>query len=91
MKSDYLIYHDSFTACATEARRVAESQGYQVCATNWQTEITFNGQYSRARPAVGNVHRFTVALEKNGRPQRKALRFQVYGMATCFELNAYVN
>ena len=91
MKSDYLIFHESFTACATEARRVAESQGYQICERNWETEIAFNGKYSRARPDVGNVHRFTVALEKNEKPQRKALHFQVYGMATCFELNAYVN
>ena len=91
MKSDYSLYHDSFTACATEARRVAESQGYQVCERNWETEICFNGKYSRARPDVWAVHRFTVALEKNEKPQRKALHFQVYGMATCFELNAYIN
>ena len=39
MKTNYSIYHDSFTACATEARRVAESQDYQVCETNWQTEL----------------------------------------------------
>ena len=91
MTDDYSLYHDSFTACAAEARRVAESQGYKICERNWETEICFNGKYSRARPAVGAVHRFTVAREKNGRPQRKALSFQVYGMATCFELNAYVN
>ena len=91
MKTNYSLYHDSFTACAAEARRGAEAQGYQICERNWQTEIAFNGKYSRARPDVGNVHRFTVALEKNGRPQRKALNFQVYGMETCFELNAYVN
>ena len=91
MKSNYLIYHDSFTASTAEARRVAESQGYQVCENNWQTEVCLNGKYSRARPDVGAVHRVTVALEKNGRPQRKALSFQVYGMEKCFELNAYVN
>ena len=91
MKTDYLIYHDSFTECATEARRLAEAQGYKICERNWETEVCFNGKYSRARPAVGAMHRFTVALEKNDKPQRKALHFQVYGMARCFELNAYVN
>ena len=86
----YLLHHDSFTACATEARKVAQGQGYEVDENNWQHEVTFNGPYTRARPDVGQAHRFTVSLLRNGKEHRKALHFQVYGMETCFELNVYI-
>jgi hypothetical protein len=86
----YLLYHDSFTACATEARKVAQDQGYEIDETRWEKEVTFNGPYTRARPDIGKAHRFTVSLLRNGKEHRKALHFQVYGMETCFELNAYI-
>ena len=86
----YLLHHVSFTACATEARRITEGQGYEINENNWQHEVTFNGPYSRARPDVGQAHRFTVSLLRNGKEHKKALHFQVYGMETCFELNAFI-
>ena len=87
----YLLYHDSFSSCASEARNVAQGQGYEINEDSWADEVTFNGPYTRARPDVGQAHRFTVSLLRNGKEHRKALHFQVFGMATCFELNAYVS
>ena len=50
------------------------------------------GRYSRSRPGVGKTHSFTVGLLKGGKPQKKSLNFQVYGMPSGkYELNAYVN
>ena len=86
----YLLSHDSFTACATEARKVAQDQGYEIDESRYEKEVSFNGSYSRARPDVGQAHRFTVSLLRNGKEHRKALHFQVYGMETCFELNVYI-
>ena len=90
-EAKYELYHKSFTAAATEARKVAEKQGYEIDDDSWTTEVTFNGKYTRARPSIGKTNRFTVDLHKNGKPQRKQLQFQVYGMeGGKFELNAYV-
>ena len=88
----YELYHKTFTAAATEARKVAEKKGFEIDEENWTTEVAFNGKYTRARPSVGKTNSFTVALTKNGKPQRKHLHFQVYGMESGnFELNAYVS
>lgn len=92
LEGKYELYHKSFTAAATEARKVAEKKGFEIDEENWTTEVAFNGKYTRARPSVGKSNSFTVALTKNGKPQRKHLHFQVYGMESGnFELNAYVS
>jgi hypothetical protein len=92
LESKYELYHKSFTAAATEARKVAEKKGFEIDEENWTTEVAFNGKYTRARPRVGKTNSFSVALTKNGKPQRKHLHFQVYGMESgSFELNAYVS
>lgn len=87
---NYSLFHESFSACAEEARKVAQDQGYEIDETCYEKEVSFNGAYSRARPDVGQAHRFTVSLLRNGKERRKALHFQVYGMETCFELNVYI-
>ena len=82
----YELYHKSF---AQEARKVAEKKGFEIDEENWTTEVAFGGKYKRARPSVGKSNSFSVALTKNGKPQRKHLHFQVYGMESGnFELNA---
>ena len=88
----YELYHKSFTAAAQEARKVAEKKGFEIDEENWTTEVAFGGKYKRARPSVGKSNSFSVQLIKNGKPQRKHLHFQVYGMESgSFELNAYVS
>ena len=88
----YELYHKSFTAAAQEARKVAEKKGFEIDEENWTTEVAFGGKYKRARPSVGKSNSFSVQLLKNGKPQRKHLHFQVYGMESGnFELNAYIS
>jgi hypothetical protein len=88
----YELYHKSFTSAAETARKVAEKKGFEIDEENWTTEVAFCGKYRRARPSVGKSNSFSVALTKNGKPQRKHLHFQVYGMESGnFELNAYVS
>ena len=88
----YELYHKSFTSAAETARKVAEKKGFEIDEENWTTEVAFGGKYRRARPSVGKSNSFSVALIKNGKPQRKHLHFQVYGIESgSFELNAYVS
>jgi hypothetical protein len=88
----YELYHKSFTSAAETARKVAEKKGFEIDEENWTTEVAFGGKYRRARPSVGKSNSFSVALIKNGKPHRKHLHFQVYGMESgSFELNAYVS
>lgn len=94
-KGKYPLYHDSFTSAAETALDYAESQGYEVDEDDWQREVALGGGGStsgRARPSKGKTSRFTVGLIKNGKPQRKNLNFQVYGMDSGkYELNVYIN
>ena len=88
----YKLYHKSFTQAAEEARKVAEKKGFEIDEENWTTEVAFGGKYTRARPGIGKSNSFSVKLEKNGKPSRRHLHFQVYGMESGnFELNAYVS
>ena len=92
LEKQYELYHKSFTSAAETARKVAEKKGFEIDEENWTTEVAFGGKYRRARPSVGKSNSFSVALIKNGKPQRKHLHFQVYGMESGnFELNAYVS
>ena len=88
----YKTYHESFTKAAEEAKEYAQKRGYDINEEDWQREVTFNGKYNRARPKIGKTHRFNIGLVKNGKPQRKALTFTVYGMPHgSFELVVYIN
>ena len=89
---DVETYHKSFTHAAEAARAYALKKGYLVDEDDWQSQVAFGGRYSRSRPGVGKTHSFSVGLLKNGKPQRKALNFSVYGMDSGnFELTAYIN
>lgn len=91
-KTDYEVYHRSFGDSSTAARKMAERRGYTIDEDDWQDEVAMGGKNLRSRPAIGKTTRFTVGLLKNGKIQRKALSFQVYGMENGkYELTAYIN
>jgi hypothetical protein len=92
VKNGYETYHDSFTAAANAARKYVEDKGFTIDEDDWQDEVALSKRYNRSRPAEGKTHRFTIGLEKNGKPQKKALTFTVYGMESGkYELVAYIN
>ena len=90
-EAEYKVYHKSFTDAADEARKIAEKRGFEIDEDDWQSQIAMGGKNVRSRPSVGKDTRFTVGLLKGGKPQRKALQIQVYGMKSGYELNAYIN
>jgi len=90
-EAEYKVYHKSFTDAADEARKLAEKRGYQIDEDDWHSQVALGGKNLRSRPSEGKTTEFIVGLVKDGKPQRKALHFQVYGMKNGYELNAYVN
>jgi hypothetical protein len=90
-EADYQIYHKSFTDAADAARKLAEKRGFEINEDDWHSQVALGGKNLRSRPSEGKTTEFTVGLLKGGKPQRKALHFQVYGMKNGYELNAYVS
>ena len=89
--SKYTIYHKTFTSAATHAKDYAEKQGYDLDDGDWNREVTMGGASGRGRPGEGKTKRFNIGLEKNGKPQKKRLQFQVFGMPKgSYELNMYI-
>jgi hypothetical protein len=91
-ENSYPVYHSSFTHAAEAAMDYAGKKGFEIDENDWQSQVALGGRYGRSRPGVGKTHSFQIGLLKNGKPQRKSLNFQVYGMESGkYELNAYIN
>lgn len=86
-KSDYEVYHNSYTNAINTAREYAEKQGYQINDDDAFRKIGMGPK----KPSEGKTNRFSVELLKDGQPQKKLLHIQVYGMGNGrYELNTYV-
>ena len=86
VKSDYEVYHKSYTSAINAARDYAEKNGYEI---NDDDSFTKIGMGPR-KPSEGKTNRFSIELSKDGKVQRKQLHIQVYGMKNQYELNAYI-
>ena len=84
-------YFDTAAGAAIYAKEAVEEKGFEVDENDWFTEIARGGRYGRLRPAKGNTHKFTIALHKDGKLQRKALQIQIHAMEEKYELNFYIN
>lgn len=85
-KSDYEVYHKSYTSAIEAARAYAEKKGYEINDDDAFTKIGVGPR----KPSPGKTNRFSIELTKDGKPQRKMLHIQVYGMKNSYELNAYI-
>jgi hypothetical protein len=86
-KSEYEVYHKTYTSAINSALEYAEKKGY-----TYDKEETFReiGVGPR-KPDEGKTNRFTISLKKDDKEQKKALHIQVYGMKERYELNCYIN
>ena len=89
-KKKYEIYHDSFTKAWQEVQDYVKSEGYTMNEEDVDHQVTFGGATGRARPAKGKTNRFKIQLLKDGKPTKKYVHFQVYGMPNSYELNMYI-
>ena len=104
-KSDYAVYHKTYTSAINTAREYAEKKGYEIDDDDAFRQIGLGPR----KPSDGKTNRFSIQLTKDGKPQKKHLHIQVYGMGTYkrnpdgsktrsmwggqneYELNAYIN
>ena len=104
-KSDYAVYHKTYTSAIQSAREYAEKKGYEIDDEDSFRQIGMGPK----KPSDGKTNRFSIQLTKDGKPQKKHLHIQVYGMGTYkrnpdgsktrslhggqneYELNAYIN
>jgi hypothetical protein len=85
-KSDYEVYHKSYTSAIEAAREYAEKKGYEINNDDAFTKIGMGPR----KPSEGKTNKFSIELSKDGKVQRKKLQIQVYGMRNSYELNAYI-
>jgi hypothetical protein len=85
-KSDYEVYHKSYTSAINAAREYAEKKGYEINDDDAFTKIGMGPR----KPSEGKTNKFSIELSKDGKPSRKQLHIQVYGMRNSYELNAYI-
>lgn len=84
------IYFDTFTPAAQYAKKETQKRGYEIDEDDWENQIVLGDRYNCSRPSVGKTHKFTIGLLKKGKPNKKALHIQVYGMKNKYELNFYI-
>jgi hypothetical protein len=85
-KSDYEVYHKTYTSAINAAREYAEKKGFEINDDDAFTKIGMGP----GKPSEGKTNRFDIELSKDGKIQRKKLQIQVYGMKNSYELNAYI-
>jgi hydroxymethylpyrimidine pyrophosphatase-like HAD family hydrolase len=85
-KSDYEIYHKSYTSAINAAREYAEKKGFEINDDDAFRQIGMGPR----KPSEGKTNKFSIELSKDGKVQRKKLQIQVYGMKNSYELNAYI-
>lgn len=67
-------YYDTFSAAVQDARKYAESKGFEVDDDDWHSKIT-TGQ---GKPHGGKTTHVLIGLNKGGKPTRKGLSISVY-------------
>jgi hypothetical protein len=85
-KSDYEVYHKSYTSAINAAKAYAEKKGYEINDDDSFRQIGMGPR----KPSEGKTNKFSIELSKGGKVQRKKLQIQVYGMKNSYELNAYI-
>ena len=81
------IYFKSYTHAIEAAEVMAGKKGYTIEDDELFNKVGMNSK----RPSVGKTTKVNLELLKNGKPQKKMLHIQVYGMKNSYELNAYIN
>jgi hypothetical protein len=84
--TDFETYHKSYTSAINAAREYAEKKGYEINDDDAFTKIGMGPR----KPSEGKTNKFSIELSKDGKPSRKQLHIQVYGMRNSYELNAYI-
>lgn len=85
-EAKFETYHDSYTSAINAAKQWAEKEGYEIDDEDSFRKIGMGPK----KPSEGKTNKFSIELTKAGKPQKKMLHIQVYGMKTKYELNCYI-
>ena len=87
-EAKYKIDHKTFTSAVQEALKVADKAGYEVDEDDYFHQVATGPK----KPSEGKTNKYSIALTKRGKPQKKALQIQIYGKGKHgFELNCYIS
>lgn len=86
-KSDYTIYHKTFSAAVQHAKAQVEKQGYTIEDDEWDRKVAMGPK----KPGRGKTNIYTIDLMKNGKETRRKLQMQVYYDEGRYELNMYIS
>jgi hypothetical protein len=86
-KSEYQIYHDTYSSAIGEALDYAERRGFKTEGDDVWDNISVGPK----KPSEGKTNTITLSLYKDGKEQKKSLQIQVYNMGNKYELNVYIN
>jgi hypothetical protein len=79
-------YHNTYTSAINAAKEWAEKSGYEIDDEDSFRKIGMGPR----KPSEGKTNKYSIELTKGGKPQKKQLHIQVYGMKTKYELNCYI-
>jgi hypothetical protein len=86
-KSEYQIYHNTYSSAISEALDYAEKKGFKTEGDDVWKNISVGPK----KPSEGKTNTITLSLYKDGKEQKKSLQIQVYNMGNKYELNVYIN
>jgi hypothetical protein len=94
-KSDYVVYHNTYSSAADEMERFVKKNGYTLDDESDPENIgsQMYDEIGRGpkKPTNGKTNKFDLKLYKGNKLQKKMLHAQVYGDGGRFELNMYIS
>ena len=89
-EASYQIYHNTYGAAIQHALDQVRKQGYTPNENDWLNKVSL--AYP-GKPGVGKTSDLRgIRLEKDGKPTKKGLHIQIYGMENGkYELNFYIS
>ncbi len=91
-KSDYVLYHNSYTSAVQAAEKYVNDQGFELDKEEMADSIGMGP----GKPKNGKTVKHSLGLYKNGSPikGKRKFHFQVYNRGqdnNTYELNAYIS
>jgi hypothetical protein len=86
-KSDYTIYHKTFSSAVQHAAEVVKKRGYEVDEDDWDRKVAMGPR----KPSKGKTNSYSIALMKGDKPAKQKLQMQVYYDEGRYELNMYIS
>ena len=82
----YDIYHNTYSSAVQHAIDQVKKKGFEVDMDDYEKKVAFGPR----KPSTGKTNSLSIDLLKDGKPSKKKLHMQVYGMeGGKYELNVY--